>query len=52
MRVEEDEARKEGIEIVYAFKELTELVKRTDDGWSFHQADFQYRALQTKQFRA
>lgn len=52
MRVAEDEARKEGIEIVYAFKELTELVKGTDDGWSFHQADFQYRALQTKQFRA
>jgi len=52
MRVAEDEARKEGIEIVYAFKELTESVKGTDDGWSFHQADFQYRALQTKQFRA
>lgn len=52
MRVAEDEARKEDIEIVYAFKELTELVKGTDDGWSFHQADFQYRALQTKQFRA
>ena len=46
------EAKNEGLVIIYAFEELTELIKVKATRWNWFWSDFQYGAIQIGPFRS